>query len=177
MDVGRKILTSGYRLKEYVRLWILVKGVNAIMYDKYKKSGSKSGSKSRSKSRNLRASADGNAHDLPTYNGAFWSHEIKAERPNLNVSDIVDTLGLEQRVARRGTSGLHTSSDGEEIEVAVVAIADALPKNEASLIDIATVPDNLHPKVDALLLQFGGKLWAEESGRALVYSKLHDRIA
>jgi hypothetical protein len=158
-------------LKEYARLWILVKGINAIMYDKYKKSGP--GSKSRS----LWASTAGNAHDLPRYNRAFWSHEVKAKSPSLNVVDLVDTLGLERRRTRRSTAGLHTSGDSEELEVAVVAIADALSKGEASLIDIATIPDNLHPKVDALLLQFGGKLWAEESGRALVYSKLHDRIA
>jgi hypothetical protein len=148
------------RINEQLRLWIILKGFNSFIYQKYKTPTQK-----KSKGFVEETSDD----EIKTYDRAYWTQRLKALTPSaLNIRTIVNGLHLQR---------FNTSSDNRNVtfdnanvkalEQHISDIADSLPHDEESLIGFGTEPEKLRSEVDGLLLRFGHKIWGRDRWQRL----------
>jgi hypothetical protein len=148
------------RIKEQLRLWIILKGFNSFIYQKYKTSTQK---------KSKEVVGEVSKGEIKTYDRAYWTQRLKALTPSaLNIRTIVNGLHLQR---------FNTSSDSRNVtfdnanvkalEQHISDIADSLPHDEESLIDFGSEPGKLRSEADGLLLRFGHKIWSRDRWQRL----------
>jgi hypothetical protein len=148
------------RIKEQLRLWIILKGFNSFIYQKYK---------TQTQKKSKEVVDDGLEDEIKTYDRAYWTQRLKALTPsNLTTRTIVTGLHLQR---------FNTSSDSRNVtfdnanvkalEQHISIIADSLPHDEESLIGFGSEPGKLRSEVDGLLLRFGHKIWGRDRWQRL----------
>jgi hypothetical protein len=161
---GSVLVVSGVlircRIKEQLRLWIVVKGFNSFIYQKYKTPTQK-----KSKGFVEEASDD----EIKTYDRAYWTQRLKALTPSaLNVRTIVNSLNLQRYDTSRDSQNVtFDNANLKALEQHISIIADSLPHDEESLIGFGSEPGKLRSETDGLLLRFGHKIWGRDRWQRL----------
>jgi hypothetical protein len=147
------------RIKEQLRLWIILKGFNSFIYQKYKTPTQK-------KSKEL--VDDVTEDEIKTYDRAYWESRLKNPYSSeLNIRSIVNSLNLQRYDKDSDDNVKFENTNLQALDKRISDIANALPRDEESLIGIGTDPEKLQPEVDGLLLRFGNKIWGGDRWQRL----------
>jgi hypothetical protein len=148
------------RINEQLRLWIIVKGFNSFIYQKYKTPTAK-----KSKEVVEEASED----EIKTYDRAYWTQRLKAFTPSaLNIRTIINSLNLQRYDTSPDSQNVtFDNANLKALEQHISVIADSLPHDEESLIGFGSEPGKLRSEADGLLLRFGHKIWGRDRWQRL----------
>jgi hypothetical protein len=148
------------RIKEQLRLWIILKGFNSFIYQKYK-------TQTQKKSKEVVDDVLGD--EIKTYDRAYWTQRLKALTPSaLNVRTIINSLNLQRYDTSPDSQNVTFDNVNlKALEQHISGIANTLPQDEESLIDVSSKPEKLRSEVDGLLLRFGHKIWGRDRWQRL----------
>jgi hypothetical protein len=165
-------------IKEYLRLWIIVKAIDSATPRSSRNTAPKMSDYETEDVGGKESGPDldvGLGIGLAMDDRAFWEEKLSLPFPLLNVLSIIETLGLDCIIEDPPGYTNKQHSILQELEMAVQKASEKLTQNKEGLLWAAD-HSKLMGQVNYLLLRFGQHIWDRDEADDLKYHILEDRV-
>jgi hypothetical protein len=161
------MLTRPHRLNEQLRLWIIVKRINTLWYQKKK---DKTAITPRTRSKSPKDSDETLTYDATAYDRTYSTQRLQVPTSSsldLNICTIIKSLNLQRYDTGSDGNVCFENANIKALDNCISNIVDTLPRDRNELIDMAASPKKLQSQVDGLAMMFGQKIWGGDKGQQL----------